>query len=496
MPAPVPRLLRSSTLYFAGNVASRAVGFLMLPFYGRHLSTAEYGILSLVEFSITVIAIVFGLQTIGQTLTRIYHDQQDRAERRRVVSTALLGAVAAAMLVAALAIIAAGPIARAVALPDHVALLRAGFAAMVFSTIVEVSLVYQRMLDRAWLFLAYALAALAASVTLNIWFIGFLHLGVWGFVCSKLIVAGTGSAVLLALTLRETGIAWVSRHARAMARFGLPLVVSSASFYAIHFSDRLFLAHVSREDVGVYSMAYNFAFLLSVLVGDSFGFSWNVTFYQYAEDAGWQVRFVRIATWLVFVLAAATAAISLLGRDTLRLMLPGAYLPPTLLLPVLLLGYFFREIGDFFRNILLIDRGSALVGQIAFAGAAVNMALNALLILGPPQLGIWGAALATSITWTLYCAVCWIGARRTHGVHFPLLPLLRLLALGALVLAAQRMFPCANAYLQLAADFGWLALFTAAGAAAYLTGGHRREAVSTLKSWGRRAVPPRPPVIH
>ena len=28
----VPRLLRSSTLYFAGNVASRAVSFLMLPF--------------------------------------------------------------------------------------------------------------------------------------------------------------------------------------------------------------------------------------------------------------------------------------------------------------------------------------------------------------------------------------------------------------------------------------------------------------------------------
>jgi O-antigen/teichoic acid export membrane protein len=495
MPA-LPRLLASSTLYFAGNVASRAVSFLMLPFYGRHLSPSQYGVLSLIELSITIIAIVFGLQSIGQTLTRIYHDQTSDAQRARVVSTALVASLVGAVVVAFLAIVCAGPIARAIALPDQVGLLRAGLVAMVFSTVGEVVLVYQRIRERAGFFLAYSMVTLAATVSLNIWFIGWLGLGVWGFVSSKLIVSGAGCVFLMAHALREVGVGFARRHASAMARFGAPLVLSSIGYYAIHFSDRLFLAHVSKADVGVYSMAYNFAFLLSILVGDSFGKSWNVTFYSYAESEGWQGRFVRIGTWLFYVLAAAAIAISLLGRDVLVLLLPSAYLPPLLMLPVLLLGYLFREIGDFFRNILLIDMGSGLVGRIALSGAAVNLLLNWLLISGPLGMGIWGAAASTTLTWLLYCAICWIAARRAHGVSFSFWPLARLAVLGCVVMAAHGYARVANPYAQLLADLGWLALFLAGSALIYLQRDHRREAVAIARGaletglrWRRVHVP-------
>jgi len=484
-----PRLLRSSTLYFAGNVASRAVSFLMLPFYGRHLSPAEYGVLSLIELSITVIAIVFGLQSFGQTLTRRYHDETSDAERNRVVSTAAIASLVGAVMVSALAVALAAPIARAVALPDHVDLLRAGFVAMVFSTVVEVVLVYQRMRDRARFFLTYSMIALAATVILNVWFIGGLSLGVWGFVTSKLIVGAVSSVFLVTHLLREVGTAWAGRHARAMARFGAPLILSSIGYYAIHFSDRLFLAHVSKADVGIYSMAYNFAFLLSVLVGDSFNKSWGVTFYRYAEQPGWQARFVHIGTWLFFVLATGAMGISLMGRDTLALLLPRDYLPPVLMMPVLLLGYFLREIGDFFRNILLIDMGSGLVGRIALAGAGVNLLLNWLLISGPIGIGIWGAALATTITWALYCVVCWVAARRAHHVVFPLWPLARVLALGIVLILAHRAVGPGNPYVRLLVDAGWLALFLAGGTVLYLGPEHRREGIalgfSTLAT-GRR----------
>jgi O-antigen/teichoic acid export membrane protein len=107
-PAAMPRLLRDSTLYFVGNMAGRLLSLVMIPFYTHHLSTEEYGILALVELSTSIVAIVFGLQSIGQTLTRVYHDQDDVAERRRVVSTTLLGTALLAVCIAALAAIFAG----------------------------------------------------------------------------------------------------------------------------------------------------------------------------------------------------------------------------------------------------------------------------------------------------------------------------------------------------------------------------------------------------
>ncbi|HTZ72005.1 MAG TPA: polysaccharide biosynthesis C-terminal domain-containing protein [Acetobacteraceae bacterium] len=468
-------LLRDSTLYFTGNVVARVVSFFMIPFYARHLSTAQYGVLNLVELATTITAIVFGLQSVGQTLTRVYHDQPDEAARRRVVATALFGTGVAAIAVALAAVAAARPIALAINLPDQVQLLRASFVAMVFATLVELLLVYQRMRGRARFFLAYSLVTLAANVALNVWFIGFLHFGVMGFVSSKLAVAGIGSVFLLVVVAREVGLSPVWRHGVALVRFGAPLALSGACYFTIHFSDRLFLAHVSQAEVGVYSMAYTFAMLLSVLVGDSFGKSWNVSFYKFAEGDGWQDRFMRIGGWLVFVLAAAAMGIAVFGRDTLRVMVPHSYLPPLLLLPLLVFGYFFRELGDFFRNMLLIDIGSGLVGRIAVLGAAINLVLNFLLIGGPFGLGIWGAAIATFLTWLLYCGVCWVAAVRLHRVDFRLWPLLRLLALGALALFVQAAWRPESRFLALASDCVVWSGFFLASLVLYLGAAERRE---------------------
>jgi O-antigen/teichoic acid export membrane protein len=491
--AAVPRLLRDSSLYFAGNVAGRVVSLLMIPFYAGHLSTEEYGVLALVELATSIVAIVFGLQSIGQTLTRVYHDQTDAAERKRVVSTTLLASAGVALCVAGLAAVFAGPIATAINLPGDVALLRAGFAAMVFGTLAEVALVYQRMRERARFFLAYSMLSLFATLGLNIWFIGALHFGVWGFVSSKLVVTGIGGVFLLCVVFAEVGVAWRLSHARALATFGAPLVLSSAAYFSIHFSDRLFLAHVSKAQVGVYQLAYNFAFLLSILVGDSFGKSWDVTFYSYAEDEGWQGRFVRIGAWLIFVLGAGAVGISLFGQDVLQVIVPASYLPPLLMLPVLVFGYFFREIGDFFRNILLIDLGSGLVGRIALAGAGLNIGLNILLI---PRYGIWGAAAATFGTWVAYCAMCWVAARRAHDVPFRLWPLARLLVLCAGVVGLQSVFHPDGRFARLAADAGWFGLFLLASAVIYLGAAQRREGVALLVRGAGRVLGRGAPAGH
>jgi O-antigen/teichoic acid export membrane protein len=352
---------------------------------------------------------------------------------------------------------------------------------MAFATIGEFLLVYQRMHARARFFLVYSLVTMFAAVALNIWFIGALHLGVWGFVWSKLIVAGVGTGFLLAVMLREIGIVPARRHVAALWHFGAPLALSGVCYFTIHFSDRLFLAHISPADVGVYSLAYQFAMLLSVLVGDSFGKSWNVSFYRFAEDEGWQSRFAHIGSWLVFVLAAGAMGIALFGRDTIRLVAPPSYVPPVLLLPVLVFAYFFREIGDFFRNMLLIDIGSGLVARIALAGAAANLGLNFLLITGPLSLGIWGAAIATFITWVLYGGVCWLAARRLHRVPFSAWPLARLLVLGALVMAAQSVTAPQNRYASVAADALWWCAFMAASLFLYLAAAQRREITGLLR---------------
>ena len=271
-------LLRDSTLYFIGNLSFKAIGFVMIPFYAHFLSPEQSGVLNLIELAMQVVAIAFGLQTVGAALTRIYHDQSTEAGRRETISTAMLCTILLAGFIAVVSIAFADPIARAINVEGQTGLLRLAFGAMFFSSIVEIALVHERMQSRARFYLAYTIVGLVATLSLNIALIGVIHLGVLGFIVSKLVVAVAGCVYLLGRIWREVGIVWRGAIARALAVFGAPLIVSGMSYFAVHFSDRLFLAHISKADVGVYSMAYNFAFLLSVLIGDSFSKSWGVSF--------------------------------------------------------------------------------------------------------------------------------------------------------------------------------------------------------------------------
>ncbi len=475
-------LLRDSTLYFAGNIAFKVIGFVMIPFYAHYLSPAQSGVLNLVELALQIVAIAFGVQSVGPALTRIYSEQTSPEARAATVSTTLAGAVGLAGGAALIACVFAVPIAAAISLPGQAGLLRLAFAAMFFSSLVEIGLVFERMRNRPRFYLAYTLSALSVTLGLNIFLIGFVGLGVSGFLISKIVVACVGALYLLWRIFSEVGLAVRPALLRALTRFGAPLIVSGASYFAIHFSDRLFLAHISKADVGVYALAYNFAFLLSVIIGDSFTKSWNVSLYSYTSGEGWQARVATIARWLIFVLGTGAVGISLFGRDMLTLMVPPPYYPPVGLLPVLVFGYFLREVGDLFNSLLLVGIGSGLVGRIAVVGAVLNLGLNALLI---PRYGIWGAAWATFLTWALYFGISWVMAARVHRLRLSVWPIVTMLGLAGLALGVRHVAHPQATMARLADDVAAQIGFLVAAFALFLTAAERR----TVWDAARRFLP-------
>jgi len=345
-PPSLHRVLRHSTLYAFGNIASRVVAFLAIPFYARFLSPEQYGLIELVELSTQTVAVAFGLQAIGTALTRLFHDQTSAEAERDVVSTALIGTGVLSVCVTAASVAAAGAIGRAVFHTDAwTSLLQAAFVAMCFASMVEVVLVYERMRDNARFYLAYSLATLVLNLGLNILFIGALGAGVWGFVCSKLVVSIGGAAFLLWRLRRDVGWHWRRVYVPEFVRFGAPLAVSGLSYFAVHFSDRFVLASaVSLAELGRYGLAYRFALMVNALVGDSFSKSWSVSLYRHTGDAGWREQFARVFAYFSLVLSTTGVAIAVFAPELLRIMVPAGFMPPPLILPILVLAYVLRDV--------------------------------------------------------------------------------------------------------------------------------------------------------
>jgi O-antigen/teichoic acid export membrane protein len=478
---PVGSVLYDSSFYLLGNIVSRTVGFLFIPFYAAFLSPSQYGLIELVELSTQTVAISLGLQAFGAALSRLFYDQPSVERQRAIASTAILATVVLGAVVAAAAIGGAEEISRLVFhTPEWTNLLRTAFAAMFFSSVAEAVLVKERIEQHARFFLRYTLLQLSATLALNLVFIGLLGFGVWGFVCSKLAVTVVGSVYLLARHGRLEGWHWRSRDIPALVAFGVPLTISSASYFAIHFSDRFFLsANVSLADVGRYALAYKIAILVSALIGDSFAKSWETTLYRYLSRTDWREEFTRVASYLTAMLFVTGLAIVMFAPEMLKMMVPRDYYPPRMLLPLLVAAYLAREIGDFFRSLLLINRRPGRIGQIALGGAVLNFAANLVLV---PQFGIYGAAYATLLTWVVYMTVCWVVANREHRLPVRVGAYVRLSLMLVATYLLSRQTRVAGLAPDVLLDVFWVVMFAVLTVGTFLTAEERRGAIRLLGS--------------
>ena len=98
-------------IYGVGVILSRAVGFLMLPVYTRFLSPGDYGVLTLLQMTTDVTAILLSAGTTAGVLRFYFKATTDRG-RHAVIDTALtllavLNGIGAALLVVGAPTIAA-----------------------------------------------------------------------------------------------------------------------------------------------------------------------------------------------------------------------------------------------------------------------------------------------------------------------------------------------------------------------------------------------------
>jgi len=455
------KLAKHSSWYLIGSLASRGVGMIMTPIYARYLSPAEYGSVELIELCTQVAVIALGIQAIGGSLLRVYHDYEDSASQKAVASTAFLNTAAIGLLITVMAWFGAGMAGQWLFGTNANTLwIRVAFVAMFVGNLAEVSLLYQRLKDRVAFVVIYSLVQLFASVGLNIYFIVFNHAGVWGFILSKLIVSLIGGGVLVVVLLSQTGIHWRREPSHKLNSFGFPLLLTGLATFVIHFSDRFFLGRMaSLQDVGIYSLAYKFGFLITYLVGEPFGRVWGVDVYKSTSSPGWSRNVGRASLYLMFFLFFLGLGISIFAPQIATVVGGNAYAAAAPLIPILVLAYIARELGDVFRTLLYVNKRAYVVTMVTMGCAALNATLNYVLI---SRYGMIGAAWSTLATWLAYMAWCWMSAGREIRISTGPRAFVKIFCCAMIVFGLSRIGVADNSMLTYARNFLLMGLFCAA----------------------------------
>jgi O-antigen/teichoic acid export membrane protein len=288
-PPPPPsfrlaRLGRHSLIYGAGTVLRKALSFVMLPVYTRFLTPGDYGVMELIEMTLDVISIVAGAQ-IALGIFRYYHKATTDEERKQVVSTALI------LLIVGYGVVGLGSFACAPLLSrlvfrtaEYAPLVRIAALSVALQSMIVAPLAYVRVRERSHIFVTTNLAKLIIAVLGNLVFVVHYRMGVRGVLTSGLIANVIIAAALTGGMVREVGLRFSRAATRSLLRYGVPMIGTQLATFIATFGDRYFLQAASNVTaVGLYTLAYQFGFVLASLGYMPFEAVWEPARFEIAK---------------------------------------------------------------------------------------------------------------------------------------------------------------------------------------------------------------------
>ena len=439
-PYEIKRLGRHSLVYGVGNLLTKAVGFLMLPIYTNLLTAADYGVLALVFMTFEVVTIIAGSR-IAIGIFHFYHKEESDEGRRRVLSTAFIVLSCTYGLAAFITMLGAPQVAGFVfGEGDRNALyLQVAAGSMAFEGLFLVPIALLQLEERSKLYVGVNMARLLMQVVLNLVFLIVLDMGVLGVLLSSLITYASVGIVLAVQLVRRVGLRFDTSSARSFLRFGLPLVLMQVATFISTFGDRYFLNAASgTTQVGLYSLAYQFGFLVAQIGFTPFHGIWDPQRFAIARRPDRDQIFARVFVYLNILLLSVALGVALLGGDVIRLMADEEFHAAAAYVPVLAAAYVFQAWGSFLNLGIYLKERTGYFALANWAAAIVALAGYVWLI---PIWYAWGAAVTTLFSLMTRAMLAHLFSQRLWRVEYQWVPVGRLLAVASAVGVASALLP-------------------------------------------------------
>ncbi len=417
--AALANLLRSSSTYALAALVAPLISLVLTPFIAHHLSPTEYGVLTLLNAGIALMAAFTHLGQGDALLRAFNYDYTSPEEQRHVMATAIALLAGVTIPIAALVALFAPSISRFL-FGDSTR----GPIVILAATIV---LAYGLTVPAfAWLRssnrpLLYSLLILAESATIllgTIALVGVFHLGVAGALVAN--VAGYTGVVVCTLPfmLFRSGFRIRRDVAWSLLAFGLPLVSGSVSTWVLQLSDRYLLSQMrSLSETATYAVGYTLGSAVTVIVIRPFLLAWPTAMYSFARRDNGPQLFKLTFRWFATALLFAAFGLVLTGRIVLDWLFPAAYRSAAPVIPLVAAGLVFYGAYSVFATGATLERKTWLLAVYTAVSAAVNIGCNLLLI---PRFGGVGSAIATLVAYAVLAGMAYAGNQAVHPVRFEL----------------------------------------------------------------------------
>jgi len=394
--------VKQTSIYSLGNLSTKLVGFILLPLYTGYLTTSEFGILAIFQAIGLILIGVFGFN-LPTAMMRWYASEKNYVNQRSIVFTTFISTLFIAVLLSMILI----PFSREFSLrffndysfSNYFVIL---FLSVSAGIINNVPLNLIRLKEKSVFYIILTSIKFLIIVLLNIYFVAKLEIGVIGIIISELV----GNIFIIVFTIpfliKNFTLKINFQILAEMFRFGLPLVFSTVSIFALTLGDRFIIKYFYGDSsVGVYSVGHKIASVINMLILQSFQLGFLPIAYKKFEEANAKKYFSKVLTYYTLILTLSALVLSLFSKELIELLtLKKEYWLAIPVVPIISFAFIFKGIQyvlslsfhytkkTFYNAIIVIITALLsillnfiLVEKYDFTGAAVTFFISLLVMM-------------------------------------------------------------------------------------------------------------------
>ena len=234
---PLRELLQHSSVYAVGQILNRLASVLLLPLYTHCLSTADYGVTAILDLTAVILSLMIGGGMVS-AVTRFHFDGDSSSHRDRLWWTGLTY-LAMTSCVVLLPMWMGRQVLSDLTLgnnyPNGARLYTLTLATIIVQNVGQLVEAYLRVLKWSGLFVAISLGRLLLNVSLNVWLLVGMDMGVEGLLLGNLTASAIHAAALMIVFLKTRGaFRFDLALSIEMLRFSTPLLVTAIMAMLMH----------------------------------------------------------------------------------------------------------------------------------------------------------------------------------------------------------------------------------------------------------------------
>ena len=386
------RFLKSSAIYFAGNVLTKVISFFLLPIYTVHIATGEMGYYDTSVSYLNIIVPVICME-IWSGIMRYIFDYKDEEGKYKAVFNGMV-IFTASFLLYTLLFVGLG--------------IFSDFSYLVFIYFYGLFTMLQNIysyISRALGFnTVFAVSGIIGSLVNSL--SNIVMILCFGMTIDSLYLAMIiGFAVQIVIMesrvhlFRKLNFSLYDEAIiRSMVKFSLPLCLNSASFWFLSGYNRVAVTNVlGLEANGLYAAAGKFTYALT-LVSICFNMAWQELAYSKGNDADKSELYSTASNYYIKFLAIG----SILFLPAIQLVFPffirGDYGECFNLIPLYILATGVSIFSTFQGNIFGAEKKTGTIFLSTFTAAVFNVACFHLLV---GRMGIQAANIALLVGFTV-----------------------------------------------------------------------------------------------